>query len=237
LGIRQASGDYIALLDADDVWIPSKLEQQVPIMDAHPEVDMVYGTTLIWYSGNGTLPGSRQDYVADMGMPLEQVSSGRLLLTRMLSQQAKSPSMSNVLVRRAGIVRAGFFEEQFQGMHDDQVFLVKLCLRSRVFVSDKCWDKYRKHPDSCLARATALGQCHAARGRYLNWIRIYLAEQGERGSEVWGVVEEQLRPYGFPGRLQLRGRQATRATRRFTLNLARRILPRPFRAWLRGWSA
>mgnify|MGYP003291535854 CR=1 FL=1 len=64
-------------------------------------------------------------------------------------------------------------------MHDDQVFLMKLCLRSRVFVSGKCWDKYRKHPDSCLARATALGECHGARGRYLTWLRAYLAEQGD----------------------------------------------------------
>ena len=184
LGISHARGDYVALLDADDVWIPTKLEEQVPIMDSHPEVDLVYGTTLVWYSWDEAPQGSRRDCVAEMGMPLEQVISGRLLLVRMLGQQAKSPSMSNVLVRRAAMLGGGLFEEQFRGMHDDQVFLAKVCLRSRLFVSGKCWDKYRKHADSCLARATAQGQRHPARGRYLKWLRAYLAEHGERDGEV-----------------------------------------------------
>ena len=236
LGIVHARGDYVALLDADDVWVPTKLEQQVPIMDSHPEVDVVYGTTLVWYSWDEAVE-SRRDCVADMGMPVDQVTSGRLLLARMLRQQAKSPSMSNVLVRRAAILAdGGFFEEQFRGMHDDQVFLAKLCLRSRFFVSGKCWDKYRKHADSCVARATAKGQGHAARERYLRWLQTYLAEQGERNGEVWKAIEEQLRPYGVTKQLYSRGLKVSQAARQSAVSLARRVLPKPFRAWIRGWS-
>src|SRR4030095_6915955 len=33
LGLRHARGKYIALLDADDVWLPVKLEQQVAILE------------------------------------------------------------------------------------------------------------------------------------------------------------------------------------------------------------
>jgi SAM-dependent methyltransferase len=225
------------LLDADDVWVPTKLEEQVPIMDSHPEVDLVYGTTLVWYSWDEAPRGPAQDRVADMGMPLEQVTSGRLLLMRMLRHRAKSPSMSNVLVRRAAMLGGGLFEEQFRGMHDDQVFLAKVCLRSRVFVSGKCWDKYRKHADSCLAKATALGQRHGARGRYLNWLRAYLVEQGEWGGEVRKVVEDQLRPYRLTQRLRSRGRKAFRTARQPALDLARQVLPAPFLAWLRGRSS
>src|SRR5262245_22187425 len=32
LGIRNAKGDYIAFVDADDVWLPSKLAQQVAVL-------------------------------------------------------------------------------------------------------------------------------------------------------------------------------------------------------------
>src|SRR5262249_10732973 len=36
LGFSQAQGEYIAMLDADDVWLPHKLKQQVDIMAAQP---------------------------------------------------------------------------------------------------------------------------------------------------------------------------------------------------------
>ena len=49
LAIRHARGTYVALLDADDVWLPEKLEAQVALMEANPDVGMLYGNSLYWY--------------------------------------------------------------------------------------------------------------------------------------------------------------------------------------------
>src|SRR5262245_15086805 len=53
LGIRNATGCYIALLDADDAWLPNTLVDQVAILEAHPEAAMVYGPLHWWYSWTG----------------------------------------------------------------------------------------------------------------------------------------------------------------------------------------
>lgn len=40
-GLRVACGDYVALLDHDDLWLPEKLEVQVEVAERHPETGMV----------------------------------------------------------------------------------------------------------------------------------------------------------------------------------------------------
>ncbi len=55
LGIRSSRGEYIATLDADDIWLPNKLREQVSIMESHPEIGMVYGNTKAWHSWTGNI--------------------------------------------------------------------------------------------------------------------------------------------------------------------------------------
>jgi len=43
LGIKKSSADFLAFLDADDVWTPNKLSKQMESFNEHPELDMVFG--------------------------------------------------------------------------------------------------------------------------------------------------------------------------------------------------
>jgi glycosyltransferase involved in cell wall biosynthesis len=46
LGIEMASGEFVAFLDADDLWVPEKIEKQMAVFAARPDVGMVYSSVL-----------------------------------------------------------------------------------------------------------------------------------------------------------------------------------------------
>jgi glycosyltransferase involved in cell wall biosynthesis len=41
-GIRHSAGEYIAFLDADDIYLPDRVERQVEFLSSHPEVGIVF---------------------------------------------------------------------------------------------------------------------------------------------------------------------------------------------------
>jgi glycosyltransferase involved in cell wall biosynthesis len=54
LGITNASGDYLAFLDADDIWTKNNLSTQMRTLNAHPEVDIVFGHHQRFYDAEVT---------------------------------------------------------------------------------------------------------------------------------------------------------------------------------------
>lgn len=47
-GIRSSKGEYIALLDDDDLFLPGKLQKQKDYLESHPEFDAVYCLAQRW---------------------------------------------------------------------------------------------------------------------------------------------------------------------------------------------
>lgn len=46
LGIRRATGKYICFLDADDYWLPGRLEESVSLLETDPSLDGVYSPAI-----------------------------------------------------------------------------------------------------------------------------------------------------------------------------------------------
>ena len=54
LGIRAAMGEFIALIDADDIWLPTKLSKQLNYLDKNKDVDLLVSNYAI-FSQSGSL--------------------------------------------------------------------------------------------------------------------------------------------------------------------------------------
>jgi len=237
LGIRNARGEYIAFLDADDVWLPHKLEQQVAILEQQPEAAMVYGPALLWHSWAGEAQNSQSDLVMqELGVPLNTLVKPPVLVNFLLerAKRGATPLPSGILIRRQIANGVGGFEEVFRGECEDLVFATKICLSSPVFVAQECWLKYRQHPDSCCAVVERTGQSQAALLSFLDWLEGYLVSHKYKDNKVWTALQRKLWPYRHPIRYRLSTRaQLFQQQMKDFLRLAmQRILPISVYRWL-----
>lgn len=198
LGIQNAIGEFLAFLDADDVWLPHKLETQVALFAENPEAAMVYGPTQWWYSWTRDPEDNQLDYIHKLGVSADRLLEPPDLLVRFLGEEGISPCTCSVLLRREAAVNVGGFEESFRGLYEDQAFFAKICISAPIFVSKECSARYRQHPNSNCAVSEMRGEYDAARPAFLNWLTAYLSETGVSNREVWKAVHIEIRAYRFP---------------------------------------
>jgi len=66
-GIRKSKGEFIVLVDADDVLLPTGIALRLNGFAGSPEVDLVHGLALRWYGGNDTRGYNKKTYVHAQG--------------------------------------------------------------------------------------------------------------------------------------------------------------------------
>jgi glycosyltransferase involved in cell wall biosynthesis len=168
LGAAHTTAPYIAFLDADDVWEPEKLAEQVDLLESMPDVAMVVGAMRYWYSWDPA--ETEDDFILFTGGMADRRIDPPEAAWKLFPLGKESGAGVDVLVRRSVFVAVGGFENQFHGMYDDQAFNVKVFLRYPVYISSRSWYRYRQH-DGSFIRCSTRTDLLRVRGDFLDWFR------------------------------------------------------------------
>jgi len=145
-GLRLARGEFIALLDGDDIFVDDKLHQQVHHLQTHPEADL----TFTW-----------SDWIDARGLPIGLGSRhchGAFSFEDLLEDFVIG-NTSSVLFRRSCLEQCGLVDPTFSRFYDVDLFLRIALLRSRnVHCVPAPLTLYRRHPHQMSRNWKAMEQ-------------------------------------------------------------------------------
>ena len=156
-GLRLCNGELIAFLDADDLWHVEKLEEQVALMDMHPDIAVSYTNFTFFGRPFPDPTGFEERGAALLRYSREAIGSSRYAITSrsllkdFLIHQA-FPKPSIIMIRRQCFERVGGFDESLAICEDTQ-----MCLRLAKYYKfgyvDRCLVQRRVRTDTLSSAA------------------------------------------------------------------------------------
>ncbi len=129
MGLQKTTAPYIAFLDADDIWLPQKLEKEVAVLKANPAIGLVYCDNFFVNEHGATI----ENYIRKVGF-----YRGAALLDFFMEFFLMIPG---VVVRQACFMDVGLFDENLQVGEDFDLFLRILQKYPIECVREKLWKR------------------------------------------------------------------------------------------------
>lgn len=145
LGVEEARGALVAFLDADDLWLPTKLEKQVRRFEEDHALAMVFTESVV-FAGEELRPNPYSKR--------ERLMQGDLVRNIFLYSYVGTPT---VMVRKDVFEQVGGFLEGLQVAEDDNLWM-RIALRFQVDLIDEVLVRVRYREGSLTATPGALFQ-------------------------------------------------------------------------------
>ncbi|HEX4154011.1 MAG TPA: glycosyltransferase family A protein [Acidobacteriaceae bacterium] len=158
--IKAATAEFLAFLDADDVWLPCRLSDSLELLRRRPEIGLTYGgITLIDAAGQPgqTFTGSKKNMATRIG-------------PQIYCRDIHIPCVT-VTVRRQCITEAGAFDESMRVTEDRDLWF-RIVQRYDAGFIPKALAYYRVSPDSMTTDPERMLEAQ------LRFIHRYYGSQG-----------------------------------------------------------
>lgn len=205
MGAAMAKSDWIAFLDADDIWLPQKLSHMAKVAGEKPDTDAIYGKVAFFEDAQA----------ADTGK--SNVKAGVTPLEALLGENPVC-TLSNLCVRRETFFEVGGFREDMR-YSEDLEFLIRfvaagktltgtstLLVRYRASYGGLSANLMQMHEgwrQAVLSAGAGLAPYHLARAealhlRYLarRALRLNTPPQVARSLALTGI---KIAPFAFLG--------------------------------------
>lgn len=190
LGLRHSRGRFIARLDADDVLRPTAFQDQVELLNRHPDAAMTYGPVEMWRSWAG--PQAKGDKFQPLTVARNTPLPPPQVLRAFLTDGRDEPV--GMFVRKDVVERVGGFS--VQGLHgdlyEDIALNVKICLRHPVIAADRSWYRYRQHDASYCSVVRRKDEFELGQLRFLEWVDAYLAREAPADPDLRQILAASL---------------------------------------------
>jgi glycosyltransferase involved in cell wall biosynthesis len=143
-GIGAAGGNYVALLDSDDVLLPGSLAVRAAFLDDHEDIALVCSDVVLFDDGG------------DIG--LKSAFSGKPKKAANLRWETVGfyISANSVMVRRRVFDKAGLFDEGLRGGAEDWLMWVKMSRFFNMAYLDRPLTRYRIHGESATSDSSRI---------------------------------------------------------------------------------
>lgn len=146
-GIKNASGKYVAFLDADDLWVPWKISTQVAYLEKNRDIGMVFNSWIELHNSSDQLPESPPD--SRLLEEIDEDNSG-WLYTRLLMECIIHTS-SVVLLKTLCDEVGGFDDNLRRGQDYD--YWLRISQLTKITKLKSVLSAYRIHPTSITQKA------------------------------------------------------------------------------------